>query len=79
MTKSKSLYQRLLDEKPWSSSSEYYIPLHMTIWALFLICIILLGTQNDSKDRLYFDPIDTTITDNIAGRPSHIDSKVGIS
>ena len=79
MTKSKTAYQRLLDEKPWSSSSEYYIPLHMTIWALILLGIILIGTQNDSKDRMYIDPIDTTLTESIALRPSLLHSKVGIS
>ena len=72
MRKSKSLYQRLLDEKPWSSSSEYFIRTHVLIWILLLLFTLWIGTFSNGgsiEEPLYIDPIPLNDAERIVVTP----------
>ncbi len=73
MRKSKShIIQRLLDEKPWSSSSEYFIRIHVLIWILLLLFTLWIGTFSNgglNEEPLYIDPIPLNDAERIVVTP----------
>ena len=71
MRKSKLLIQRLLDEKPWSSSSEYFIRTHVLIWILLLLFTLWIGTVFDGglEEPIYIDPIPLNDAERIVYTP----------
>jgi len=67
MSKSKNIFKRLLDEKPWSSSSEWFIPTHVFIWILIILFALWLDSIGGSKEEIhYIDPIHNDITERMS-------------
>lgn len=60
-----SIIQKIINERPWSSSSEFFIPTHVCIWILIILFSIWLN-QGGSEKPLYIDPIDTEETSRLS-------------
>ena len=60
-----SIIQKIINERPWSSSSEFFIPTHVCIWILIILFSIWLN-QGGSEEPLYIDPIDTEETSRLS-------------
>lgn len=67
MRKSKNIIQRILDERPWSSSSEYFIPTHVFVWILIVLFALWLDSTGGSNDEIhYIDPIHNDVTERMS-------------
>ena len=61
----RKILKRILDEKPWSSSSEFFIPFHMIMWITIMLFAIWLE-EVGRDDTLYYDsPIIETDTERL--------------
>lgn len=60
-----SIIAKIIKERPWSSSSEFFIPFHVCIWILIILFSIWLNS-NGGSEPLYIDPIDTEETSRIS-------------
>ena len=61
----RKILKRILDEKPWSSSSEFFIPFHMIMWITIMLFFIWLE-EVGQDDTLYYDsPIIETDTERL--------------
>ena len=61
-----SIIQKIINERPWSSSSEFFIPTHVCIWILIILFSIWLNSNGGSNKPLYIDPIDTEETSRLS-------------
>ncbi len=63
----RKILKRILDEKPWSSSSEFFIPFHMIMWITIMLLAIWLEEvgQNDEEPMYYDSPIIETDTERL--------------
>ena len=61
-----SIIQKIIKERPWSSSSEFFIPTHVCIWILIILFSIWLNSNGGSEKPLYIDPIDTEETSRLS-------------
>ncbi len=66
MSKSKNIFKRVLDEKPWSSSSEWFIPTHVFIWFLIVLFALWLDSIGGSDMPHYVDPISNEQTERMS-------------
>jgi len=60
-----SIIQKIINERPWSSSSEFFIPFHVCIWILIILFSIWLNS-NGRSEPLYIDPVDTKETSRLS-------------
>ena len=72
-----NIIQKIKNEKPWSSTSKYYVAFHMVLFAILWSWALWMLSEPPLEEPNYIDPMDTSITEKIAGRPSHMNSKVG--
>ncbi len=62
-----SIIRKILNEKPWSSSSDFFIPFHMIIWILIIMFAIWLDEKGGSTDDIhYIDPIHNETTERMS-------------
>ncbi len=54
-----SIIQKIINERPWSSSSEFFIPFHVCIWILIILFSVWLNSIGGSETPMYIDPVDT--------------------
>ena len=60
-----SIIAKIIKERPWSSSSEFFIPFHVCIWILIIMFSIWLN-QGGSEIPHYIDPVDTSETERLS-------------
>ena len=61
----RKILKMICDEKPWSSSSEFFIPFHMIMWITIMLFFIWLE-EVGQDDTLYYDsPIIETDTERL--------------
>jgi len=61
-----SIIQKIINERPWSSSSEFFIPFHVCIWILIILFSIWLNSSGGSEEPLYIDPMNTEETSRLS-------------
>jgi hypothetical protein len=61
-----SIIQKIINERPWSSSSEFFIPFHVCIWILIILFSVWLNSIGGSETPMYIDPVDTEETSRIS-------------
>ena len=43
-----SIIQKIIKERPWSSSSDFFIPTHVCIWILIILFALWLNSEGGS-------------------------------
>jgi len=61
-----SIIQKIINERPWSSSSEFFIPFHVCIWILIILFSLWLNSNGGSNEPLYIDPMNTEETSRLS-------------
>ena len=61
-----SIIQKIINERPWSSSSEFFIPTHVCIWILIILFALWLNSEGGSDIDMYIDPVDNEETSRLS-------------
>ncbi len=51
----RKILKRILDEKPWSSSSEFYVGFHTLLWLCIVVFFIWLEQVGQPDIQDYYD------------------------
>ena len=61
----RKILKMIWDEKPWSSSSEFFIPFHMIMWITIMLFFIWLEEVGRDEPMYYDSPIIETDTERL--------------